>query len=83
MEQKEYRGAVRIGGKEYPCKVVDGVRYINGLTVNDFFNTLDIDTIINLAKIGEAAIEFEKSEINFHAQQTLECLEQNNKSEMN
>lgn len=83
MGAKTYKGVVRIAGKEYPCEVIDGVRYIDGVTVWEFMKRLDSTTIGNLAKIGKTAVEFEKAGVNFPAQKTLDSLEQNNKSKMN
>ena len=43
---KKYKGTVRIDGKEYPCEVKNGVRYINGMTVDEFYNTLPLDVVL-------------------------------------
>lgn len=81
-DKETHKGVVRIAGKEYPCEVIDGVRYIDGMTVSEFMETLDTDTLIKLAKIGKTAIEFEKAGVDFPAQKTLNSLEQNNESKM-
>lgn len=72
---KEYKDKVLIGGKEYACEVIDGVRYIDGKTTDEFVRTLDIDTIRNLSVVGFCAVECEKKGVDFSAKKTLDCLE--------
>jgi hypothetical protein len=63
MKNKTYTGQVSIGDKNYDCEVIDGVRYIDGKTVDEFYNTLPVEEIIKLAMVGVAAIENEKKRI--------------------
>lgn len=39
---EKYKGKLTLGNKEYECEVIDGVRYIDGKTVDEFYNELPI-----------------------------------------
>lgn len=56
---KEYKANIEIGGKTYPCEVKDGVRLIDGKTIEEFFNTLTRDEVHDLAVIGRRALYLE------------------------
>lgn len=46
-----------IGGKKYPVEIKNGVRYINGLTVDAFFKTLSPKELAHAAIVGQKFIE--------------------------
>lgn len=43
---EKYKGKLTLGNKEYECEVIDGVRYIDGKTVDEFYNELPIEEVI-------------------------------------
>lgn len=49
---------VTIAGKKYLVETKNGIRYINGMTVDNFINTLSIDDKCDAALVG---IEYIKS----------------------
>jgi hypothetical protein len=55
-----YKGTIRINGKKYKVEVVNGQRYIDGMTVEAFVDQLDKITQIELAEVGQQAIIDEK-----------------------
>ena len=59
----EYKGEIEIAGKKYLCEVKDGVRYIDGKTVDEFFESLPITDLceyLMLAKTGTMALDAER-----------------------
>lgn len=58
----EYTGTIRLAGKDYKVKVVNGVRYIDGKTVDDFIKTVDTQTFLDLAELGKKALDDEVNE---------------------
>lgn len=54
------KGTVTIDGKTYNCEVVNGERFIDGKTVDEFMKSLPTDTIQRLAQVGEKALIDEK-----------------------
>lgn len=50
---------IQIGTKKYSCEVKDGVRYIDGKTVDEFLKMLPLDEVIKMAKVGTMALEDE------------------------
>lgn len=58
MGDEVFKGICRVYGKEYPCEIFDNIWYINGMTVDDFIDSLDIDTVINLSISGQGNIIF-------------------------
>lgn len=55
-----FKGKVSISGKEYNCEVVNGIRYIDGMTVSEFAKRLSSAEILELAMVGADAIDAEK-----------------------
>lgn len=51
------KALIKIGQSTYPCEVRDGVRYVNGMTVDDFIDTLPVDELVIVAKLGKAIFE--------------------------
>lgn len=60
MGTKTYEGQIKICDKSYHAAVIDGIMYIEGKTIDEFFNTLTIEEIRKLYHIGKQAIEDEK-----------------------
>lgn len=68
------KGKITIGGKTYECEVIDGIRYVDGKTIDEFMRTLPIEDIINVAMAGASVNtrvsprkllkEIEKNEVN-------------------
>ncbi len=56
----QYKGKVRISGKEYDCEVIDGERFINGQTVEVFLASLDVETKKDMASVGRKALADEQ-----------------------
>jgi len=56
----EKMGIVTINGKKYPTTVDRGERFINGLSVEDFIATLDLETVAELSIVGQRALIDEK-----------------------
>lgn len=63
MEQ--YKGKISIAGKEYTCEVINGVRFIDGMTVFEFMKRLSTLELIELYEVGYAALEAEKENREF------------------
>ncbi len=57
---KNYVGVVKLAGKEYNVKVVDGVRYINDMVVDDFLKQCTFDEMLSLALLGKNIKENKK-----------------------
>lgn len=47
---------VTINGKKYSVKIIAGVRYINGKTIDEFLEGLDPITVCELAEVGYQAV---------------------------
>lgn len=62
---KQYKGKVLIAGKEYNCEVIDGIKYINGVTVSEFAKHLSPAEIFELANVGAAALDAERENRKF------------------
>ena len=58
---EKYKGKLTLGNKEYECEVIDGVRYIDGKTVDEFYNELPIEEVIKLVRVGFEALKAEKN----------------------
>ncbi len=52
--KNKYTGEVTIAGKKYQCEVINGVPYIDGMTVDAFIDTLPIETLVDAAIVGRA-----------------------------
>ena len=57
MKDTKYKGIVKINGKPMAVYVVDGVRYIDGKTVDKFYESLDEETKIIFANKGLNALK--------------------------
>ena len=44
--------SVRIAGKEYLMQIINDVNFINGMTIDEFIDTLPIADVIDFAKVG-------------------------------
>lgn len=55
-------GVIRIGQKEFKATVVDGIRYVDGLPVNEFLETLTFDERLQLALLGQKVANGLKSD---------------------
>lgn len=53
----QYKGKVSIAGKEYTCEVINGVRYIDGVTVYEFAKRLSKMEFIELSTDVKKYIE--------------------------
>lgn len=51
----EYKGTLAVDGKTYKVEVIDGIRYIDGKTVDMFLLTLPFDALIDMAVVGVQA----------------------------
>lgn len=69
-----YTGKVKIGNKVYDCEVVDGVRYIDGVTVTEFLERLPFEEQFKFAMTGYAVKECEKNETPVSAGKLYESL---------
>lgn len=49
------KGKISIGGKTYECEVIDGIRYVDGKTIDEFMDTISIEDVMNLAIVGSSA----------------------------
>ena len=57
---KVFKGKIKFGNKEYDCEVRDGIRYIDGKTVDEFLKTLDSGYLRILANKGLRTINKKK-----------------------
>lgn len=44
---EKYKGKLTLGNKEYECEVIDGVRYIDGKTVDEFIMNCRLKKLLN------------------------------------
>jgi len=56
------QGKIQINGKWHSAEVRNGERYIDGLSVNEFFATLDQSTVEDIALIGHTALQDERND---------------------
>lgn len=54
---KKYEGVVELGGKKFTVSVVDGVRYIEGQTIDEFMESCSTETLHALSKLGAIAMQ--------------------------
>lgn len=59
MNEKEYKGKITIAGKQYDCEVIKGERFINGMAVEKFIETLDPFILCDMAEVGYRAVKNE------------------------
>ena len=55
----KHKGTINLDGKTYEVEVKDGVRYIEGKTVDEFIETLTKDQLDRSAAMGLMAIKHE------------------------
>lgn len=53
------KSVVNIGGQNYEVEVKNGIRYIDGKTVDEFLETLDTETLLKASRVGKMAIDDE------------------------
>lgn len=58
--EPKHKGEIWIDGKKYSCEVINGERFIDGKTVNEFMRALPVETLVRLAKVGKKALQDEK-----------------------
>lgn len=75
---KQYKGQICIAGRTYECEVINGVRYIDGKTVEEFYQSLDPITRMKFALLGAAVIDCEKQGIDIPKQKTLDAMDEQN-----
>lgn len=51
-QDTKFKGIAKIGDNVYSCYVIDGVRYIDGKTVDEFIKTLDKFQLLEMAIKG-------------------------------
>lgn len=73
----EFKGKITIAGKTYDCEVRNGVRYIDGVTSDEFIKRLPFDEVLNLCMTGIVAVEAEKGGIDVSAKRVYESFDQN------
>lgn len=73
---KQYKGQIRVAGRTYECEVINGVRYIDGKTVEEFYQSLDPITRMKFALLGAAAIDCEKQGVDIPKQKTLDAMDE-------
>lgn len=59
-KSKIYKGKLTFGDRTYECEVKDGIRYIDGKTVDEFLATLDEGYASLLSGIGQQIISGKK-----------------------
>lgn len=57
---KKFKSKFVLDGKTYECEVIDGVRYVEGKMVDEFFETLADDQKLRFARVGKMALDGEK-----------------------
>lgn len=75
---KQYKGQIRVAGRTYECEVIDGVRYIDGKTVEEFYQSLDPITRMKFALLGATAIDSEKQGVDIPKQKTMDAMDERN-----
>lgn len=63
-----HKGQIKIGNNSYQVEVIDGIRYVDGKTIDEFFDTLPIEDVMKFYHIGKQAIEDEKDGL-----QNIDC----------
>jgi hypothetical protein len=58
---KEYKSKIILNDKEYDVEVKNGVRFIDGKTVDEFMKGLDTITLLEFAEVGKIALADEKN----------------------
>lgn len=71
----KHKGRVTIAGVEYLCEVVDGIRYIDGKTVEEFLKTLPREAVFNLAAVGSVAVKAERDGLEISPSAVLKSME--------
>lgn len=76
--EKQYKGQIRVAGRTYECEVINGVRYIDGMIVDEFYESLDPITRMKFALLGATAIDCEKQGVDIPKQKTLDAMDDKN-----
>ena len=58
---EKYKGKITLGNKEYECEVIDGVRYIEGKTVEKFVAELPDEEFNALFVVRVKALKAKKN----------------------
>lgn len=58
--EKVFKGKATISGRTYDVEVRDGIRYIDGVTVDEFHKRLSESEIRDLARVGAEAVDAER-----------------------
>jgi len=58
-QHEREKGECNVYGKNYPVEVRNGERFIDGKTVSEFCETLDLDTRLRAARVGLMALRDE------------------------
>ncbi len=55
-----FKGSFVLDGKIYKCEVINGIRYVEGKTVRQFFETLTDEQKRRFAVVGKLALKDER-----------------------
>lgn len=54
------KGSFELDGTTYQCEVKDGARYVEGKTVDEFYETLTFDQKLRFSRVGREALKDER-----------------------
>ena len=54
--KKIYKGSIVFNGRKINCEVRDDVRYIEGKTVKEFIDTLNLGDMLFLEEVGRGVL---------------------------
>lgn len=74
---KEYKGKATISGRTYDVEVRNGIRYINGVTVDEFCRGLSQSELFDLARIGKESVDAEREGKPYDPQSRLNEIQTN------
>lgn len=75
--KKEYKGKATISGRTYDVEVRNGIRYIDGVTVDEFTRRLSQSELLYLALIGAEAVDAERECKPYNPQSRLNEIQTN------
>ena len=52
---------ITISGKTYNIEIKNGIKYVDGKNIDNFINSLPLESIIEMAKVGHATLKGESS----------------------
>lgn len=52
---------ITISGKTYNVEIKNGIRFIDGKNIDDFINSLPLESVIEMAKVGHATLKGENN----------------------